>query len=188
MTIAITGGIGSGKTYVCQRLQRRGIAVYDCDAAAKRLIREDASIQARLDALVGGGLFAGGTFHKRLLSEYLLASQDNARQVNAIVHPAVASDFLASGYSWIETALLFVDHFHTRLPIDHIICVTAPVATRLRRVMARDHLSADQASAWIAAQQEESYLVAHSDIILHNDDNDDIDQQIERILQEITTE
>jgi dephospho-CoA kinase len=39
MKIGITGGIGSGKSYVCKRLEARGYKVYDCDSAAKRLIR-----------------------------------------------------------------------------------------------------------------------------------------------------
>ena len=53
MKIGITGGIGSGKSYVCQRLAQRGIQVYDCDAAAKRLIRTSPIIYKELTALIG---------------------------------------------------------------------------------------------------------------------------------------
>ena len=53
MKIAITGGIGSGKSYVCRLLEQRGIAVYDCDAAAKRLMRTSATLQQQLKTLVG---------------------------------------------------------------------------------------------------------------------------------------
>ena len=48
MKIAITGGIGSGKSYVCRILEKHGIRVYDCDAEAKRLMRTDARLQAGL--------------------------------------------------------------------------------------------------------------------------------------------
>jgi dephospho-CoA kinase len=53
MKIGITGGIGSGKSYVCKRLEARGIQVYDCDNAAKRLMRTSAELQQQLKALVG---------------------------------------------------------------------------------------------------------------------------------------
>ena len=53
MKIAITGGIGSGKSYVCRILEKQGIRVYDCDAEAKRLMRTDAELQTGLKQLVG---------------------------------------------------------------------------------------------------------------------------------------
>ena len=53
MKIAITGGIGSGKSYVCRILEKHGIRIYDCDAGAKRLMRQDADLQAGLKKLVG---------------------------------------------------------------------------------------------------------------------------------------
>ena len=56
MKIAITGGIGSGKSYVCKELERRGIGVYDCDSAAKRLMRSSETIRKGLTALVGNSV------------------------------------------------------------------------------------------------------------------------------------
>ena len=53
MKIGITGGIGSGKSYVCRLLEQRGYTVYDCDSAAKRLIRSSPFIRRRLTALIG---------------------------------------------------------------------------------------------------------------------------------------
>ena len=53
MKIGITGGIGSGKSYVCRLLEQRGYTVYDCDSAAKRLIRTSPFIRRRLTALIG---------------------------------------------------------------------------------------------------------------------------------------
>ena len=59
MKIGITGGIGSGKSYVCQRLKAHGIDVYDCDAAAKRLIRTSTTIRPQLTALIGPEVYIG---------------------------------------------------------------------------------------------------------------------------------
>lgn len=63
MKIAITGGIGSGKSYVCRILEKQGIRVYDCDDEAKRLMRTDARLQAGLKKLVGEQVYsAEGVF------------------------------------------------------------------------------------------------------------------------------
>ena len=93
MKYAITGGIGSGKSYVCSKLKDYGIEVYDCDAAAKRLMRTDKSLQNRLSDAVGTEVFPAGQLDKVVLAKFLLSSEANNRIVNSIVHPAVAVDF-----------------------------------------------------------------------------------------------
>lgn len=77
MKIAITGGIGSGKSFVCRELAKRGIEVYDCDAAAKRLMRSDEQLQAALKLLVGNEVYADGVLQKPVLAQFLLASETN---------------------------------------------------------------------------------------------------------------
>ena len=65
MKIAITGGIGSGKSFVCRELERHGIRVYDSDAAAKRLMRSDKPLQQSLCSLVGEEVYdAEGVLQK----------------------------------------------------------------------------------------------------------------------------
>ena len=59
MIIALTGGIGSGKSYVCKLLAERGISVYDCDAHAKELMRTSQSLQLQLSTLIGDDVFRG---------------------------------------------------------------------------------------------------------------------------------
>ena len=86
MKIGIAGGIGSGKSFVCKHLAQRGIEVYDCDAAAKRLIRTSPALQQQLVSLVG-------SLDKAAMSRFLLASEENQLAINAIIHPAVFADF-----------------------------------------------------------------------------------------------
>lgn len=111
MKIAITGGIGSGKSFVCRELAKRGIEVYDCDAAAKRLMRSDEQLQAALKLLVGDEVYADGVLQKPVLAQFLLASETNKLAVNDVVHPAVARDFEQSGKNWLESAILFDSGF-----------------------------------------------------------------------------
>ena len=82
MKIAITGGIGSGKSYVCRILEKQGIRVYDCDDEAKRLMRTDARLQAGLKKLVGDQVYsAEGVLQKPVLAQFLLAGEANKQHI-----------------------------------------------------------------------------------------------------------
>ena len=77
MRIAITGGIGSGKSYVCQRLKERGIGVYDCDAGAKKLMASSDEIRDRLVRLIGEDAYDGRILNKAVVAKFLLESEEN---------------------------------------------------------------------------------------------------------------
>jgi dephospho-CoA kinase len=79
MKIGITGGIGSGKSFVCKRLKARGIDVYDCDTAAKRLIRTSPEIRQQLTALIGEDAYHGEALNKAVVAKFLLANEANAK-------------------------------------------------------------------------------------------------------------
>lgn len=181
MKYAITGGIGSGKSYVCQRLRQYGIEVYDCDAAAKRLMRTDRGLQKRLSDAVGCDVFPDGMLNKALLAEFLLASEENNRIVNAIVHPAVADDFLKSGMQWMECAILFEAEFQKY--VDRVVCVSAPEEIRIQRIMKRDGIGREKALEWINRQMSQEEKEQRSDYVIMNDGNASIDKQIESILR-----
>ena len=183
MKIAITGGIGSGKSFVCRQLAERGIRVYDCDAAAKRLMRSSAELQEKLKALVGAEVYHDGQLVKPVMAEFLLASAENQKAVNSIVHPAVAADFKASGYRWMECAILFESGFDHL--VDRVICVTAPEEVRIQWVMSRDGLSRERALEWLAKQFPQEEVLRRSDYEIVNDGQTDIGQQIDTIIQQI---
>ena len=182
MRIAITGGIGSGKSYVCKCLAQRGIEVYDCDAAAKRLMHSP-DMKKKLCALVGNELYRDELLVKPIMSRYLLASEENARAVNDIVHPAVARDFEVSGYDWMECAIFFGSGFNRRVNIDKVICVTAPIEVRISRVMGRDGISYEKTTEWIRSQQPQEEILRLSDYEIVNDRIHDIDKQLDTILE-----
>ena len=115
--IAITGGIGSGKSYVAQLLAKRGITVYDCDAAAKRLMQQDAVLQEGLKKLIGADVYQGNQLQKSVVTKFLLTSKEHQQAIQQLVHPAVATDFLHSPYNWIESAIP-VSYTHLTLPTN----------------------------------------------------------------------
>lgn len=167
MKTAITGGIGSGKSFVCRLLKEQGIEIYDCDSAAKRLMRTSERLKEQLKALVGDNVYIDGRLNKPVLAQFLLASEKNQKAVNAIVHPAVADDFIASGMQWMECAILFESGFD-RL-VDRVVCVTAPHETRLRRIMQRDCITREKAEEWINCQMPQEETARRSDIVICND-------------------
>ena len=186
MKIAITGGIGSGKSYVCRILEKQGIKVYDCDAEAKRLMSSDADLQVGLKRLVGDEVYnAEGILQKPVLAQFLLASEANKQAVNDVVHPAVARDFEQSDYQWMESAILFDSGFYRRTHLDFVVCVTAPVSVRLQRIMQRDHISEQKAQAWIDAVMPQEELAARSDFEIVNDGVRDVEEQVVNLLNHL---
>lgn len=183
MKIAITGGIGSGKSYVCRILEKQGIRVYDCDAEAKRLMRTDAELQAGLKKLVGKEVYsADGILQKPVLAQFILSSEANKQAVNDVVHPAVARDFEQSNCEWMESAILFDSGFNRRTHFDKVVCVSAPVAVRLQRIMQRDHISQEKAQQWIDAVMLQEELIARSDYEIVNDGVREVEAQVVHLL------
>lgn len=185
--IAITGGIGTGKSYICHLLGAYNIQVYDCDAAAKRLMRNLPDIQSKLKALVGNNVYKEGELQKAVLAQFILASTQNKQAVNNIVHPAVANDFLASSYQWIESAILFDAHFNQLIQPTYVICVTAPIDIRAKRIMQRDHITKQQALQWINKQMPQQQTVKLSNVEIKNDGITNLTQQIEDIIRHINS-
>lgn len=176
LKIGLAGGIGSGKSYVARLLAQRGIRVYDCDSAAKRIMRRE-DMQQQLQQLIGCKP------DKQTLTRFLLASDDNARAVNAIVHPAVFRDFEASGMQWLESGIMFesgANHY-----VDRVIVVTAPEDLRIQRIMQRDSISRQQAQEWLQRQWPQERVRQLADFEIVNDGQTDLDSQINHILRSL---
>ena len=180
MKTGITGGIGSGKSFVCKRLQARGLQVYDCDAAAKRLIRTSADIRRQLTALIGPEAYLGDALNKASVARFLLQSEANAHAIDAVVHPAVFRDFADSGMLWMESAIMFESGIF-RL-VDKVVVVTAPGEVRIRRVQQRDGIGRDKVLQWMQRQWPQEKVRQLADYEIVNDGVADIDIQLDSLL------
>jgi dephospho-CoA kinase len=175
MKVGITGGIGSGKSYVCQLLRTRGIEVYDCDQAAKRIIRTSEKVRQQLLQLIG-------SLEKADIARFLLESEANAKKIDAIVHPAVFRDFEESGYQWMESAILYESGANKL--VDRVIVVTAPEEVRIQRVMQRDSITREKALQWMQRQWPQSELLRRADYEIINDGHTDLNEQLNKILND----
>ena len=162
--IAITGGIGSGKSFVCKKLGDYGIEVYDCDSAAKRLWATDENLRRQLTEIVGNDVYINNVLQKRVLAQYLLRSDDNKLTIDNLIHPAVARGF------------------DKRVRFDLKVCVSAPLETRLERVMRRDGISRDKALEWIGRQWSQDKVESLSDFVVLNDGKRDLDSQVRQLI------
>ena len=166
MIIGLTGGIGSGKSYIAQALAQRGYAVYDCDREAKRIIAENKEVQAAIIDLLGEEAFiyhqSSIIYNTEYVAKRVFADPKLLNELNKIVHPAVKEDILSRTHSltpsFIESAILFESGLDKLC--DKIVVVTAPEETRIARTIARDYQGAatpeniNKVRARIRAQKE----------------------------------
>jgi len=130
-------------------------------------------------------VYESDRLNKAVLTSFLLQSDENTRKINAIVHPAVAEDFISSGMNWMECAILFTSGFNRF--VDKVVCVTAPQNVRVQRIVMRDGISEDKALEWINIQMPQEELLYRSDYEIVNDGMADVEQQIDKILRAINS-
>ena len=193
ISIAITGGIGSGKSFVSNLLMKEGIPIYNTDDEAKRLMVTDAGIRQDLIALLGEEAYQDGALNKPLLASYLFSDAGNAARINGIVHPRVKADF----HRWVkahrdceivgmECAILFEAGFEDA--VDAVVMVYAPESLRVERAMLRDQATEAQIRARIAAQMNDEDKRNRSDYVVYTDGSLPVDAQLAALIKQIKLE
>lgn len=175
--IAITGGIGSGKSVVARLVQVMGHKVYDCDSRAKALMTQSEEVRRQLVEAFGKETFhSDDTLNRQHLSKVAFSDDKALARLNGIVHPATARDMQQWAQSqadggaqvaFVETALLRTAGLD-RL-VDEVWHVTAPASVRIPRVMARSGLTEQQVRERIAAQSLEDALAPGEHSIVNDD-------------------
>ncbi len=155
--IAITGGIGSGKSIISDILRAMGHKVYDYDTRAKALMDTDESIKNDLIDLISiDAVRNDRTIDRKLLSEIVFNDPDALSRLNSIVHKAVRADLRrwrdtsSDKTVWVETAILYASRLDRE--VDEVWEVTAPTELRVQRVMKRNSMSREQVLARISSQ------------------------------------
>ena len=176
--IAITGGIGSGKSVVSQVVKVMGYEVYDCDSRAKALMTDDAGVREQLIKEFGKETYlADGSINRAHLSAAAFSDQEALVRLNAIVHPATARDMkrwsdeqaaTGSNISFVETALLRTAGLDKL--VDGVWHVTAPAEVRIERVMARSGLTAQQVRERMSAQSAEEAVESGEQVIVNDNE------------------
>jgi dephospho-CoA kinase len=189
LKVGITGGIGSGKSYVCRLFQNLGIPLFHADQEMKRLYQEHDALKKQLIDHFGEHVYLpSGEIHIAFLREVLTQHQQR-EQLNRITHPFVFERF----YEWSkqqkapyvikEAAILFESGAHKT--VDKTIGVFAPLTLRIQRAMHRDQRSEAEILNIINMQLPDAELKAKVDFVVLNDENHNLEQQVMQLHEQL---
>ncbi|AWG22314.1 dephospho-CoA kinase [Flavobacterium faecale] len=186
-TIGLTGGIGSGKTTIANYFNSKGIPIYIADIEARKIMQSQEIIEA-LKVIFGTSIFDGNILIRQKLADIVFNDPEALKRLNGIVHPAVKKhyeDWLLEQdsvpYIVYESAILFENDGYKNF--DYIISVTAPVQTRIDRVMDRDAISQEQVQKRVDAQWSDEKRISKSDFIIENSNLEQAKLKVDQILK-----
>lgn len=163
--IAITGGIGSGKTAVCEILSDWGYPVINCDELGKE-VSDYPSVLQKISASFGKGFVVNGRLERKKLAEYVFKEQSRTDRLNEIFHTEIG-ELLKKKLS-LFNSLVFVEvSVPKSLPkgiVDEIWEIKADQETRKKRIMFRDNIRIDQIHDIMSRQ---NYSV-EADVVIDN--------------------
>ena len=183
--VGLTGGIGSGKSTIARLFSALGIAVYDSDTEAKKLINTSAEIKKRIVEVFGAEAYAEGVYNRAYMADIVFRNPDKLAVLNSIVHPVLADHF----NQWValqtlpyvikEAAILFESGSYKNC--DFIITVTAPETLRISRCMSRDGSTEAQVRARMAQQWTDAQRIALSDAVIENINLEETEKRVREL-------
>lgn len=174
LKVGITGGIGSGKSIVCQVFATLGIPVFKADDAARYLMEHDTALVAAIKELLGSDVYVGSTLQRDNVSALVYNNEGLRQQLNALVHPATIAyseqwmQSRSAPYVLKEAAIFFESGSHTS--INLMIGVYAPEEVRINRAMQRGGLKEELVRSIIASQMDEQQKMDRCNYVITNDD------------------
>ncbi len=177
--VGVTGGIGSGKSTLCDIFRQCGVPIYNSDDEAKRLMSTDSALIAAIIAKFGEVSYEDGALNRQYLASIVFNDSEQLSQLNSLVHPAVKIDFERwanaqdAPYVILECAILFDAGFDEY--IDVSVGVLAPENLRIERVMSRDNLTREQVLQRISNQIGDDEIHSRATYSVVNIDSDDLD-------------
>ena len=184
--VAISGGIGSGKSVVSHLLTLLGYSVYDCDSRAKLLMNRSEDVKRELREAFGDDVITPQeTVNRDVLSKIIFGNAEALKKVNSIVHPRVVAEIMSLAgkcsdeYFFFETALPQESGLDKLA--DAVWLVTAPVEKRIERVIKRSGLTREQVMARIASQDYSNIKNNREEYII-NDENKSLTNQLLTLL------
>jgi len=173
LKIGLTGGIGSGKSYVARLFEKIGVPVYYADKEAKSLMISSKSLKAEIKSLLGSEAYhRNGRLHRAYVAKKIFNDKALLQKINKLVHPAVREDFenwakhQKSSYVLEESAIIYENKLQQYF--DKVILVTAKKAIRIERVMKRDKISKELVENRMKNQLLDKKKVNLADFVLVN--------------------
>lgn len=184
--IGLTGGIGSGKSFIANILEHMGFPIYYSDLRSKELTKSNPKIKAGLISLFGDEVYVDGELNTQLVATKIFQNEELRQKVNQLIHPIVRKDFddwatnQHSELVFNEAAILFETGAYKNF--DATILVCAPMEFKIKRVMNRENCSREDVLTRMSKQWSDEEKMKLADFVLENDENSPILIRIEAIL------
>ncbi len=175
LKVGITGGIGSGKSYVCEIFKRMGIPVFHADDVSKEIVETDSIVKKKIIDLFGAKIYLDGKLNRKAVSEAVFKEKKLLEKLNRIIHPAVFNQFEIwtrkynnLPYIVKEAAIIFESGGEKFL--DFVITISAQEELRIARVVKRDQAERNNVLARIKNQLNDEQRIKKSDYVIINDE------------------
>jgi len=182
LRVALTGGIGTGKSTASKILNELGAFIFDADKEAKNILKNNETIQSELIAEFGTDIMSGDEkIDNNKLARIAFQDQDHQLRLNSIIHPYVFQEIdknfddvlEKSAYDIfvVDAALIYESGADTHM--DYIIVITAFLKVRMERALQRETLTRDEILKRMDLQWPEEEKIALADFVIHNDSTEE---------------
>ncbi|HIE5388829.1 TPA: dephospho-CoA kinase [Enterobacter cancerogenus] len=185
--VALTGGIGSGKSTVADAFSRLGITIIDADVIARQVVEPDTPALKAIEARFGSTILNDdGTLNRRRLREYIFSDSSEKDWLNSLLHPIIHQETQrqiaasTSPYCLWVVPLLVENQLQKKA--DRVLVIDVSPETQIQRTMARDRVSREHAEQILSAQAtREARLAVADDVIDNNGAPDAIASDVARL-------
>ncbi len=174
LIVGLTGGIGAGKSTAAAFFRDRGVPVVDADQVARDVVAPGTPGLAAVAAAFGPHVLQpDGALDRRRLREVVFADPTQRRRLEAILHPVIRDEIrtrlaqIRAPYCILDVPLL-IESASLRALVHRVLVVDVPVEVQVARLMQRDHMTAEQCQAMLAAQASRAQRLEGADDVVDN--------------------
>ena len=195
LKVALTGGIGSGKSEVSTLFSKWGAYIFDADTVAKQILDKNKTAQNELILEFGSDVIsAEGIIDKKKLSRVAFQNEFNQLKLNTIIHPYVFKEIDLCFESIIEKGkhdIFIVDaaliyESGADIHMDYVIVITSHLRIRIERVMKKGDLSRDEFLKRVELQWPEKDKIEMADFIIYNNESkDELKKEAKKVYNQL---
>lgn len=182
--VAITGGIGSGKSFISNKFAELGVPIYNSDVRANIIINSNITVKKLLIKNFGDDSFIDGELNKKLISKIIFNNKSKLDLINSIVHPFVYQDYKSwlliqkASYTIYESAIIYENNSMHKF--DKIIGVISDNKLKISRLLKRG-MNMKSITNIMKNQTDDLEIIKISDFLIYNNLNNNLTNEVMRI-------
>ena len=187
--IALTGGISTGKSTVCNLFKLHGFLIIDADEIAHKLLDANSN---QIAQMFGNQYVENGKVIRKELGKIIFSNEENKLKLEALLHPLIKEQIVKESRLFeSQNKPYFIDIplFFEKMnyPIPRSLVVYTPNNIQIQRLMIRDNINKDEAELKISNQMDIEEKKSLATLVIDNSKNlKNLQKEVERILEEIT--